>query len=101
MIQRRGVEGPPVSYLADGVWPDGELVADAPPAARYVAHIARQLRAALEGHTLSELSRRADVNRSTIQDLLAGRFWPDVVTLAKLEQALGATLWPHSPDDLA
>ncbi len=32
--------------------------------------------------------------RSTVQDLLAGRTWADLVTLAKLEEVVDAGLWP-------
>ncbi|WP_342671448.1 helix-turn-helix domain-containing protein [Nonomuraea candida] len=37
------------------------------------------------------------VNRQTINDLVAGRCWPDVATIAQLEAGLGVRLWPVSP----
>ncbi len=35
----------------------------------------------------------ADVNHVTLLNILAGRTWPDLATLAKLEIALDAELW--------
>lgn len=80
-------------------WPHTELAADAPPPAAYVRHIAQQLHSALEQQPLSGLARQADVTRSTIQDLLAGRVWPDLVTVIKLEVALNRRLWPPEPPE--
>ncbi|MBV8980668.1 MAG: helix-turn-helix transcriptional regulator [Acidimicrobiia bacterium] len=63
-----------------------------------VVAVARSIRRRLEDGTpsLSELARRSGVDRSTIYDLLAGRAWIDVSTLARLEAALGTRLWPSS-----
>lgn len=99
MIQRRGIHGAPADHAVDGDWPQAALAADAPVAAHYARHIAARLQAELAEGSLSQLARRADVNRSTLQGLLAGRSWPDVVTVAKLEAALGRRLWPEQPPD--
>ncbi|MBB5122741.1 hypothetical protein AF335_05020 [Streptomyces eurocidicus] len=42
----------------------------------------------------ARLSRVSGVSRLTIANVLAGRVWPDLLTIASLEQALGCDLWP-------
>lgn len=93
--QRRGLEGPPSQFLADGQWPDGPLDAEAPVVAHYAAEISRRLLAALEGHEQKAVAEDADLARSTLNDIVTGRRWPDVVTIAKLEHFLKERLWPE------
>ncbi len=75
-------------------FPDGPIPVDAPDGVAHAAEIARRLRAALEGKSISAVCRNAGLNRSTVQDLIAGRTFADTVTLAKLERVLGVRLWP-------
>lgn len=75
-------------------WPHAVVVDDV--AAAVVQTIARRLADAL---TERGLSRRgaADllgVNRQTIADVIEGRCWPDVATIARLETGLNTPLWP-------
>lgn len=95
MPQRRGLEGPPSQFLADGQWPDGPLDAGAPVVAHYAAEISRRLIAALEGQTQKDVAEDADLARSTLNGIVTGRQWPDVVTVAKLEHLLKTRLWPE------
>ncbi|MEU6070616.1 helix-turn-helix transcriptional regulator [Streptomyces sp. NPDC047082] len=46
--------------------------------------------------SLRALDAQSDVGRQTIGDLLAGAGWPDVLTVCRLERALGLALWPAS-----
>lgn len=92
--QRSGVSGPPRGYLAAGDWPDGPLVDGAPPGAEYALHISRVLRDALADRSQTEVAEHAELARSTLHDIVHGRTWPDVVTLAKLEATLDVRLWP-------
>ena len=94
MVRRRGVEGVPADHVV-GAFPDGEVPDGAPAAARYAVAVARALRTALRDRALAAVCRDAGLARSTVQDLLAGRTWPDLVTLAKLEEALDVRLWPE------
>ncbi|GAA3221215.1 helix-turn-helix domain-containing protein [Oerskovia jenensis] len=87
----------PRDWLAEGDWPEGTFTADAPTAVAYAVEIARRLGCSLEGQTKTSLARQAGLERTTIYDLLAGRTWPDAVTLAKLEEALETRLWPDHP----
>jgi len=95
MAQRRGLRSPPSSYLAEGGrWPDGPFPDATPAPVLYAAGISRLLAEALRGRRIGEVAEDADVHRSTVSDILAGSTWPDLATVAKLEQALGARLWP-------
>jgi transcriptional regulator with XRE-family HTH domain len=66
-----------------------------------VRQIAARLAAALteRGWSLRETATRSGVNRQAVADLLAGRSWPDVATVARLSAALQASLWPDPPGD--
>lgn len=68
---------------------------DAPVAARYALDLSRRLRDATEGRALAVVAEDADIARSTLYDLLQGRTWADLQTLAKLEVTLGSRLWPE------
>jgi ribosome-binding protein aMBF1 (putative translation factor) len=61
-----------------------------------MAAVAVTLRARLDEleWSISQLAVQANVDRTTVHDLLAGRAYCDVVTLAKLERAVDAQLWP-------
>jgi len=78
------------SELTPG-WPDAH--SDDP-----VAEVARLLclnvRATLDGRSVRELARLTGVDRATIGTILAGKAWPDLQTVARLEIALGRPLWP-------
>ena len=95
MTQRGRITGPPRSFLASGTWPEGTLRADAPVGAGYAAAISRNLAVAIAGMNKSALAEQTDLARSTIHDILTGRTWPDLVTLAKLEDHLDVRLWPR------
>ncbi len=92
MARWRGLDGPPASYLVSGSWPDGRV--DGPVEAWAVQQLCLRLREAMGGRGLREVARAADVNHSSLRALLLGQAWPDVVTLARLEAAVGADLWP-------
>lgn len=58
--------------------------------------IAANLRDALQSENQTRVAEQADVARSTLNDLVAGRTWPELITVAKLEEVLGTRLWPAS-----
>ncbi|MFJ8449487.1 helix-turn-helix domain-containing protein [[Kitasatospora] papulosa] len=47
-----------------------------------------------EGMSVAALSRLSGVSRLTISNVLEGRVWPDLLTVASLERALDRDLWP-------
>lgn len=90
--------GAPRDHLgAGGAFPDGELDPDAPVAARYARVIAVNLRDALAGRNQSRVCEQADVARSTVNDIVTGRTYPELVTIAKLETVLDTRLWADTP----
>ncbi|WP_326727662.1 helix-turn-helix transcriptional regulator [Streptomyces phaeochromogenes] len=98
MTGGRARTAPPRSYAVDpDKWPDARIVGE--PAAAVVQTIARRLATALGERpdlSLRALATQSDVGRQTIGDLLAGAGWPDVLTVCRLERALGLALWPGS-----
>uniref|UniRef100_UPI003F4985E4 helix-turn-helix domain-containing protein n=1 Tax=Nonomuraea sp. CA-252377 TaxID=3240003 RepID=UPI003F4985E4 len=76
-------------------WPHADLARH--PAAAVVQQIAASLAGILAERRLSlrGLAAASGVNRQSIADLLAGRSWPDVATIALLETALAIRLWPE------
>ncbi|MFD7663547.1 multiprotein-bridging factor 1 family protein [Streptomyces sp. NPDC059788] len=64
--------------------------------ARVARGLAVLLTVSLEvsGWSVAELSRRSGVSRLTITNVLGGRVWPDLLTIANLELALDLELWP-------
>lgn len=87
----------PRDWLAEGEWPEGAIVPEAPTAVRYAVEIAKRLECELRGRSKADVARRADLERSTLYDLLSGQTWPDAITLAKLEEVLDTRLWPDRP----
>ncbi|MFJ7910061.1 helix-turn-helix domain-containing protein [Kitasatospora sp. NPDC096204] len=65
--------------------------------AEVVREISRRLAEALaaKGTSLRQAASGSGVNRQAIADLLAGRSWPDVATVARLENFLAVPLYPH------
>jgi transcriptional regulator with XRE-family HTH domain len=74
-------------------WPDAEIT---DPAAAVVQHIARATQNALGqlGLSLRQAADNSGVNRQVIANLVAGRTWPDVATIARLENFLAMPLYP-------
>jgi transcriptional regulator with XRE-family HTH domain len=64
------------------------------PVAEVARLLALRLGRALGGRSLREAGRVTGVDHTTVGDILAGRVWADIATLARLEAGLGADLWP-------
>lgn len=88
----RGIDGPPANYLVAGDWPDGRI--EGSPEAEAVRQFVVALRDAMGESGLRETARAAGINHAALRKLLRGESWPDVVTLSRLERALGTDLWP-------
>ncbi|MFI7341837.1 helix-turn-helix domain-containing protein [Streptomyces sp. NPDC050085] len=87
---------PPRELAGDPeAWPEADLT---DPGAAAVQHIARTLASAVaeRGLSLRGLAEASGVNRQATADLLAGRSWPDVATVARLGAAVGIPLWPRT-----
>ena len=91
MPLRKGIDGPPNVYLTDGQWPYG-TVRD--PLAGYAQTLARNLGEAIGERSLRSVATSAGVDHTTISAVLTGERWADMITVARLEIALGTKLWP-------
>lgn len=87
----------PPRELADNpeAWPHADV---ADTAAAVVQHIARAIDFSIKQRELSlrQVAAASGVNRQAIADLIAGRAWPDVATVARPESGLDTPLWPQS-----
>ena len=94
----------PRAYLVKGArWPDGSLKASAPPEALLAREVSQRLRdrcrSRFEDHHCDrgfDLDRVVAVTRASraaIEDLLDGRVWVDLPTIARLEGRLDIPLW--------
>ena len=89
----------PRDWVSSGTWPDGTFHHDAPEDVAVAVAIAKALEDALEGRNRTQVAGDAEIERSTLYDILQGRTWPDTVTLAKLERELNRGLWPTFPTE--
>jgi DNA-binding phage protein len=83
--------------LTDGDWPEGTFDAASPTAVAYAVEIARRLEHGMGERSKAGVARDANLERSTLYDLLSGRSWPDAITIAQLEKVLHTRLWPDHP----
>ena len=92
----------PRDYVADGAWPDGPLEGGAPVEAEVAQHIASVLRDFCQARKLStyKAAEAAEMSQGALYNLLAGRAWPAVAVVARIERNLGVVLWPqlHNPE---
>src|SRR5436190_14007978 len=82
----------PASYMASGGWPHGRV--EGPRIVRYAQGFALRLEEAIGDRPLRDVARSAELSHSTLLAILRGDRWPDMVTIAKLEEALRSDLWP-------
>lgn len=90
MPRRTDLDGPPNHYVTP--WPDGPTTG--PAEVQVAVTIAHKLADATAGRSLRDVGRQAGVDHTTIAGIIAGERWPNMVTLARLEQALDVALWP-------
>lgn len=72
-------------------WPD---VPSTDPAGEMARRFTLKLQAAMGDRGVRDVARDAGINHSTLISLLAGKTWPDFLTMARLETALHTQLWP-------
>ena len=82
----------PASYLTSGQWPEGEI--SGPRVVLYAQGFAVRLHAAIWNRAIREVARAADISHTTLAAVMAGTRWPDMLTIAKLEESLQTELWP-------
>jgi len=75
-------------------WPE---VASEDASTEVARRLAIALRAAMGERSLRAAGADTGVDHSTIQAILQGRAWPDLDTIARLENGLNVDLWPGRP----
>ena len=88
LVARRPRQYP--SALVEG-WP---TVPSTDPAVEVARVLAQRLREAMDGRSSREVGRLAGIDYTTVSAILNGTTWPDLMTLSRLEAALGRDLWP-------
>ena len=94
MPNRGRLQGEPLSYVADGDWLTGELIADAPVEVRACRLAIQRLELAIHDMPRGQAAAMLGISRQTLYDLLKGRNFFDTLSLARAENALGQRLWP-------
>ena len=91
MAQRgRKAQQAPIDHVVTGEWPEAELDGDI--GAAYAQDFARRLRDAIDGRSYPVIAELSGVPRMTISVLVAGKSYPTLLTIARLEAALGPLL---------
>jgi lambda repressor-like predicted transcriptional regulator len=60
----------------------------------YARLFALRVASLMDERSLRDVARLAGLSHSTLHAVLGGDRWPDMVTIAKLEDAFDAELWP-------
>ena len=77
----------PIDHVRSGVWPEAELDGDV--SAAYAQDFAYRLEQAIAGRSHTEIGELAGVSRMTVSLIVAGKTYPTLWTIARLEAALG------------
>jgi lambda repressor-like predicted transcriptional regulator len=77
--------------LAPEPWPEKPAE---DPAAETARLFVRNLRRAIGGRSIRAVANLAGLSHATLLSVLAGRTWPDLETIAKLEHGLDEPIWP-------
>lgn len=72
-------------------WPDGPSTS---PEGEVARRFAENLRRQIAARPIRAVARDSGVNHSTLLGILDGQKWPDLETIAKIEEGTGADLWP-------
>lgn len=86
----------PRTFVSSGTWPDVELAPGAPLGAHYGRRIAQTLKRLMteRGLTQRDVAERSGVTHNTVGRVLRGTVYPDLATLARLERAFDADIYP-------
>ena len=84
----------PVTYVASiGTFPQGPYRRGTPQEVYLAAGLARRLKEKMKGESIRYIAKKADLSAQTLVNILHGKTWPDLLTIARLENALGGKLW--------
>ena len=86
----------PATHLKEnGNFPDGPFKSKAPPEVYFAAALANRLNYATRRHSIRYIAKLADLSPQTILNILNGRTWPDLRTIARLETVFDYRLWGY------
>ena len=86
----------PVTYLAtNGSFPDGPFRPETSPEVYLAAALARRLNSYSRWDSIRYVAKKADLSPQTILNILNGKSWPDLRTIARLENAFNSRLWGY------
>ena len=80
--------------LVEG-WPD---LPSEDPVGEVARRFAVNVQGALGDRSVRAAARDAGLDHTTLLSVLHGRSWPDLATVARLENGLGVDLWPGRLD---
>lgn len=84
----------PVTYVVKkGAFPEGPYREGTPWEVYLAAGLANRLKTKMKGESIRYVARQAQLDPQTLINILKGRTWPDLLTVARLEHALEAKLW--------
>ena len=103
---RRGLKPCPRDYLKSrGTWPHGPFWEQTPDEALFFIEVAKRLNRLCyhdnRAMTITAIAKQANLAPQTVFNLLQGKTWGDLLSIYRLEVALGARLWvnPDAPAD--
>ena len=95
MPRRKNLEPHPRCYLDGESWTQNSLVPEPPLEAVLVQEMSRRFSKAMasRGWTIREAAKKLEISETTVFNLLHGKTWPEVPTIARIERNLGLPLW--------
>jgi DNA-binding phage protein len=91
VVTERGRQHP--VELCPAPWPDVE---SEDPLGEIGRRFVLRVREAINDKSIRSVARDAGLSHATLDNVLAGRTWPDLATIGRLELALGVPLGWHS-----
>jgi len=86
----------PVTYLEkDGSFPKGPFRSESPPEVYLAAALADRLQTATRSDSIRYIAKLAHLSPQPILNILNGRSWPDLRTIARLEVVFDCMLWGY------
>ena len=84
----------PTAFLAKkSLFPDGPFRLGTPAEVYLAAALATRLKNKIGNESIRYIAKKAQLSPQTILNILNGKTWPDLRTIAKLEIALNTRLW--------
>ena len=84
----------PATYVVKkGAFPQGPYRSETPWEVFLAAGLARRLKNKIGKESIRYVAKMAGLSPQTLVNILHGETWPDLLTISRLEESLGAKLW--------